>query len=224
MKKFFLALAVLALCPFLAAGEGARGLTGEDFLTASGKYLQNKKGGRVVLRGVNAGGWLLQEFWMSPVERTKNVRAESDARAVLAARFGKQKAAALIGAWQDSFWTTEDFDNCSRLGMNCVRLPFWHKNIVGEDGEFLPDAFGRLDWFVKEAGERGLYVILDFHGAPGSQNGRDHSGIDGGSDKKRASRFFFGEDAEQNQELFYKIWEAIAAACAVVSGSTVVAA
>ena len=38
------------------------------------------------------------------------------------------------------------------------------------------NAFDRLDWFVQNCSQRGMYVILDMHGAFGSQNGMDHSG------------------------------------------------
>ena len=70
-------------------------------------------------------------------------------------------------------------------------------------------AFERFDWFVEEAKERGIYVILDFHGAPGSQNGSDHSGVDGQDEKEAASKFFFGDEAADNQELYYDIWKVI---------------
>jgi aryl-phospho-beta-D-glucosidase BglC (GH1 family) len=97
--------------------------------------------------------------------------------------------------------------------MNCLRLPFWWRNLVDKDGAFYSDerGFARLDWFIEEAGKRGIYVILDMHGAPGSQSGSDHSGVDGRDKKEEASRFFFGDEAEANQEIFYRIWEAIAA-------------
>ena len=48
------------------------------------------------------------------------------------------------------------------------------------------------------------------HGAYGSQNGSDHSGVDGGNDKKGASEFFFGSNAASNQEKYYQMWEKIA--------------
>jgi endoglucanase len=76
----------------------------------------------------------------------------------------------------------------------------------------IADWHQRFDWFIEQAGKHGMYVILDFHGAPGSQNGSDHSGVDGGDNKEAASEFFFGDEeiVSQNQELFYKIWELIA--------------
>ena len=55
-----------------------------------------------------------------------------------------------------------------------------------------------------------MYVILDFHGAPGSQNGSDHSGVDGGANKMLASEFFFGANVKDNQQLYYEIWRQIA--------------
>lgn len=182
------------------------------FLKADGKVLKDAAGtGEVVqLKGTNAGGYLLQEFWMTPTNATTNVKAEEDIYAVLTERFGKDKMMELVDIYQDAYWTEADFDYCKELGMNCIRLPFWYRNLVDENGEFYDNCFERIDWFVAEAAERNMYVILDMHGAPGSQSGSDHSGKDGGNDKKGASEFFFGDNAQANQELFYKIWEGIA--------------
>ena len=182
------------------------------FLKADGKVLRDAAGsGDVVqLKGTNAGGYLFQEFWMTPTNATTNVKAEEDIYAMLTERFGENEMYGLIQLYQDNYWTEDDFDYCKEMGMNCIRLPFWYRNLVDENGAFYEDCFERIDWFVEEAAERNLYVILDFHGAPGSQNGSDHSGKDGGDDKKGASEFFFGGNAAANQELFYEIWEAIA--------------
>ncbi len=181
-----------------------------DFIKAQGKQLVTAGGSNIILRGVNAGGYLLQEFWMTPVENSMNVAAESDIYNHLTERFGEKKMLKLVELYQDSYWTEQDFENCAQMGMNVIRLPFWYRNITDSNGKLKKNAFTRMDWFVKQAGKRGLYVILDFHGAPGSQNGSDHSGVDGKKDKLNASKFFFGEEAGANQELFYKLWEAVA--------------
>lgn len=182
------------------------------FLKADGKVLRDAAGtGDVVqLKGTNAGGYLFQEFWMTPTNATTNVKDEEGIYAILTERFGKEKMLELVNLYQDSYWTEADFDYCKEIGVNCIRLPFWYRNLVDENGEFYENCFERIDWFVAEAAERSIYVILDFHGAPGSQNGSDHSGKDGGDDKKGASEFFFGENVAKNQELYYKIWEAMA--------------
>lgn len=192
--------------------EREDGETENPLLKADGKLLRDAGGtGEIVqLKGTNAGGYLFQEFWLSVTNATTNVKAEEDVYSVLTERFGKDKMLELIDIYQDNYWTEEDFDYCKDLGMNCIRLPFWYRNLVDENGEFYEDCFERMDWFVKEAAERQIYVILDFHGAPGSQNGSDHSGKDGGDNKEGASEFFYGESAKDNQELFYRIWEEIA--------------
>ncbi|MCI9337347.1 MAG: glycoside hydrolase family 5 protein [Lachnospiraceae bacterium] len=181
-------------------------------LRADGKVLRDNAGqGEVVqLRGTNAGGYLLQEFWMTTTKQSENVYAEEDIYAILEERFGKGTREELVALYQDHYWTEDDFDYCQQIGMNCIRLPFWYRNLVDENGEFYENWSSRLDWFVEEAGKRGIYVILDMHGAPGSQSGSDHSGRDGREEKEKASEFFFGENAQANQELYYRIWETVA--------------
>src|SRR5690625_5926110 len=66
--------------------------------------------------------------------------------------------------------------------MNVLRLPFTYFEMLNDDGSLKSTAFDRLDWFIREAEKRELYVILDLHGAPGSQNGKDHSGDTSHSD------------------------------------------
>ena len=39
-------------------------------------------------------------------------------------------------------------------------------NFVDFNGNYINGCFDRIDWFVEQAGQRGMYVILDFHGAP----------------------------------------------------------
>ena len=191
-----------------------------DFLRANGKNLENLDGELINLRGTNAGGFLLQEFWMTPTASSSNVKAEYDIYRYLQDKYGAEGLYDLIDCYQNSYWTEADFDRCAELGMNVIRLPFWYRNLVDENGTFYgydeeaedpyQEAFELFDWFISQANARGIYVILDFHGAPGSQNGSDHSGVDGGNHKEDASEFFFGNNAQKNQELFYHIWEVIA--------------
>ena len=209
---FALLLASLMVVPVGCAPRAAA-ITDKSFLKAVGTDLRDDygKGRTVTLRGTNAGGYLLQELWMTPTLGTARVRDEASIWAVLENRFGGEKARELEAAYRDSYWTARDFDNVRDLGANCVRLPFWYRTLDEETGELREEGFARIDRFVSEAGKRGIYVILDMHGAPGSQNGSDHSGVDGGRDKKGASEFFFGSRAERNQQLYLVLWKAIAA-------------
>lgn len=188
------------------------GIKSQSFLKASGKVLKDNfgNGNDVYLRGTNAGGYMLQEFWMCPTEYSTNVSDQMDILNVLAERFGRDRARTLVNTYEQNYWTESDFDRCAALGMNCIRLPLWYRNFVDENGNWYNDAFSRVDWFVEQAGKRGIYVIIDMHGAYGSQNGSDHSGVDGGEDKQGASQFFFGSDAASNQEKYYVMWEKLA--------------
>jgi aryl-phospho-beta-D-glucosidase BglC (GH1 family) len=187
-----------------------------DFLKADGKQLKNDygRGNIVQLKGTNAGGYMLQEFWMCPTNYSSDnnykVNCQMDIYKTLKERFGESKMRDLVNVYEDNYWTEKDFDNCESLGINCIRLPLWYMNFVDFDGNMLDNAFDRIDWFIQEAGKRGIYVIIDMHGAPGSQNGSDHSGIYGGNNKQGESQFFWGNNAAANQQLYYNIWAKIA--------------
>lgn len=175
-------LANLAEAPPIAVRAVAVSRRGplDPFLKTDGIYLKKHRGaGDIVrLRGVNLGGWMLQESFMSPIPGGWD---EFRMRATLTDRFGARRAEALIDTFQDAWITEQDFARMAAAGLNCVRLPIYWQNHLHEDGAFkrLPDGsidFSRIDWVVRTAKRHGLYTILDLHGAPGSQNGRDHAG------------------------------------------------
>jgi aryl-phospho-beta-D-glucosidase BglC (GH1 family) len=151
---------------------------GDPFLVASGLEIRDGRGnGDVVsLRGGNLGGWLMLEPWMSPF-----VDAPDDftVRQTLTSRFGAAASDALIAAFEGAWMQSGDFDNMAALGMSAVRVPFEYANLENPDGSLRVDAFARLDWAVTEAWKRCIYTILDLHGAPGSQNGWESSGMVG---------------------------------------------
>ena len=149
-------------------------LGSNDFLKVNGTQIRKQKGtGDVVyLRGTNAGGWLVQENWMNPT----NASDQKTMMTTLANRFGTSKRDELVSTYEDNYWTTQDFDNCAEMGMSVIRLPFTYMNLCDDNGNLKSNAFDRLDWFVQNCSQRGIYVILDMHGAFGSQNGMDHSG------------------------------------------------
>lgn len=189
------------------------------FIKADGTNLKNEKGETVYLRGVNAGGYMLQEIWLCATygatddKSSGNIRCQKNILDTLNSRFGSEKAKNLISAYEDNYWTTGDFENCAKLGINCIRLPIWYRNLVDENGNWYDNAFDKIDWFVETAGRYGIYVIIDMHGAYGSQNGSHNSGIYGGStnrQKKDNSNLFFGTDASTNQAKYLDMWLKIA--------------
>ena len=156
---------------------GANAAAGDPFLGVSGLSVRDAHGSgdAVPLRGVNLGGWLLMEPWMTPMD-SSGLADDYSARQTLQNRFGVATCDSLLATYQQTWITTNDLDNVRAAGMNLIRLPFWYRNLEDEDGTWRADAFDRLDWLVTKAWQRGLYTILDCHGAVGGQSGADTTG------------------------------------------------
>lgn len=146
--------------------------------------LVNESGEEVVLYGVNLGNWMLMETWMSWLEDPTGDWAYYDTLEVWQERFGAEKTQALVQAYEENFITEADIAQIEKLGFNCVRVPFWYRNFMNEDGTWLIEntahelpkhpeqipGFQRLDWLLDQCEQHNLYVILDLHGAPGGQS------------------------------------------------------
>lgn len=216
MKKFFAfaALAAVLITAFIgfAACNDKPSDTALPMLSAVGEDIVDADGNAVVLRGTNFGGWLVQEGWMCPTEQTDTLSTDM----TLYSRFGKEKAEALIAAYQESWITEEDFKTVKELGLNVVRVPFTYMNVyyhLSDEGELLhpdeftlrEDPFERLDFALEMCKKYGLYLILDMHGAVGSQNGSDHSG-----DTSRTNLYAGTELGEAYREKTAELWALVA--------------
>jgi aryl-phospho-beta-D-glucosidase BglC (GH1 family) len=199
-------LATVALAALMALATTGTALAHSSFLKVDGRTVRNQNGtgDPIFLRGVNLGGWQVHEGWMSPLG---GVSDDYTMRKTLSQRFGDSGRDALINAYQDSYLQEKDFRILSDLGMSAVRLPIYYLNHMNEDGSWKRDAAGRIDfrrieWTVAMAKKYRMYVILDLHGAPGSQNGADHSGRIGGSGQ------LWNNTSYQNQTLTF--WRELA--------------
>lgn len=184
-------------------------LTAGDFLTVSGSALVNQKGEEVILRGVNLGGWMIQESWMCPVTGVDGQWGNLDTiEAFRKNGLDEEQIQKLFDTYQDNWITEYDLDVIAEAGANCVRVPFWYRNFMrNETGDWIaedPDqnpGFKRLDWIIEQAGARGLYVILDLHGAPGGQSMNHCCGTVGRNDLYTS---------EECRAAMKKLWTAIA--------------
>ena len=216
MKKFFAfaALAAVLITAFIgfAACNDKPSAAALPMLSAVGEDIVDADGNAVALRGTNFGGWLVQEGWMCPTEQTDTLSTDM----TLYSRFGKEKAEALIAAYQESWITEEDFKTVKELGLNVVRVPFTYMNVyhhLSDEGELLhpdeftlrEDPFERLDFALEMCKKYGLYLILDMHGAVGSQNGSDHSG-----DTSRTNLYADTALGEAYREKTAELWALVA--------------
>ncbi|MES2742071.1 MAG: carbohydrate-binding protein [Pseudomonadota bacterium] len=151
-----------------------------------GHFWVDASGKRVNLRGVNLGNWLAMEFWMLNSSISTNngtVGDQCKLENTLSNRFGAAEKERLMGVYRDNWITTRDFDLMKSMGMNVIRLPFLYSLIEDENRPYnlRPDAWKYLDFAINEAEKRGMYVILDLHGAVGGQAapGEQHDGCAG---------------------------------------------
>lgn len=123
------------------------------------------------VRGVNLGGWLVSERWMSP-QLYDGVVGLGERE--IGRQLGSTEATRRLVAHRCSFVTEADFTWVADHGYGFVRLPvgYW---LFEDDHDFVGGS-EHLDQAFVWAERSGLQVLLDLHGLQGSQNGRDHSG------------------------------------------------
>ncbi|KAL8972398.1 MAG: hypothetical protein Q9197_002793 [Variospora fuerteventurae] len=130
------------------------------------------------VRAVNLGGWLVLEPWITPSifeewSTTNTVLDEYTYTMTL----GKSEALSRLHNHWSTFITQDDFHAIAQAGLNHVRIPIGYWAVAPVEGD--PYVQGQLDYLdnaINWAREAGLKVLLDLHGAPGSQNGFDNSG------------------------------------------------
>ncbi len=178
MKQIVMLIVILSILSYSAYAMSFAGNLG--MLSVKDGMLFDGKN-EVVLSGVNLGGWMIMETWMSPVSDENETMAYSDVINILNRRFGPQKARELIIEYENNFITEADFKKIKEMGFNCVRLPIWYRNFMNEDNSWQLNArgFERIDWVIELCRKNDLYVIIDMHGCPGAQSTNHSTGAIG---------------------------------------------
>ncbi len=180
---------------------------GMSLLSVKDGYIVNENGEKIVLKGVNLGNWLLWETWMGFVPEYAHDWAFFDTLQVLLDRFGEERTNEIVKTFEGNFVTEEDIAQIEKLGFNCVRVPFWYRNFMTEDLQWLTEkhddnqGFQKLDWIISMCEKYGIYVMLDLHGAPGGQSKNHCTG--------KAGRNELYED-EKKLNATVELWCAIA--------------
>lgn len=127
---------------------------------------------RNIVRGVNIGGWLVLEKWMTP-ELYEGYEAEDEYH-LLEARPDKLD---MLKKHRDTFIKKADFAWIKNHGIDTIRLPVGHW--LFDASEPYIDAKNYVDQAFLWAKEIGLKIVLDLHAAKGCQNGFDNGGLSG---------------------------------------------
>lgn len=191
----------------------------DDSAQANGKVpALNKAWGKYTdlpARGVNLGGWLSLEPWITPSLFDYPLSMGIIDEWTLVTHLGDSAASSLEKHYS-TFVTEDTFKAIAAAGLDHVRIPFSYWAITTYDGD--PYLF-RTSWRyllrgIEWARKYGLRINLDLHGLPGSQNGWNHSGrwgtigwlngADGDTNAERSVDVhdrlskFFGQDRYKN--------------------------
>lgn len=146
-------------------------------------------------RGVNVGGWLSLEPFITPSMFEYPDSAGVVDEWTLCKHLG-DKAPEVLEKHYSTFITEADFEAIADAGLDHVRIPFSYWAVETYDDDTY---VSRISWRyllrgIEWARKYGLRIKLDLHGAPGSQNGWNHSGRSGKPD------WIAGKDGERNAE------------------------
>ncbi|CAI6331684.1 unnamed protein product [Periconia digitata] len=159
--------------------------TWNDDVQANGDVPNLKKTfeyGKMKVRGVNVGGWLNIEPFITPSFFEKyGVRENIIDEWTLCTKLGAAKCKETLEKHYATFINKQTFSAIRAAGFDHVRIPFGYWMVETYDGDpYVPQVSWR--YFlrgIEYARQNGLRVNLDMHGAPGSQNGWNHSGRQG---------------------------------------------
>ncbi|MCR5741469.1 MAG: cellulase family glycosylhydrolase [Gammaproteobacteria bacterium] len=183
------------------------------FITSHGRGLYDKNGDEIILKGVNIGALFVTEGWISPYavnDMTWNDSSnhydydELSQEQFLEGFYSNPNLTEaqideLLDIYYKTWFTDYDAKIIKELGLNTVRIPFYYKNILNEENGVFSlkseeEAFKYLDMIIDICEDNGLYVIIDLHGCPGSQNAYEHSGaIDYDKYDMDKIRFWYNE-------------------------------
>lgn len=126
-------------------------------------------------------------------------------------RFGETRTNEMIAVFQNNYITEEDIQNIANMNMNFVRVPVYWMDFALKDGTLRTDnnsGFAKLDWLLGICQQYGIYVLIDFHGAPGGVN----CWASCGQASTIPTELYAGDAATVawNQSVVLNIWSALA--------------
>ncbi|KAJ7105074.1 exo-beta-1,3-glucanase [Mycena crocata] len=139
--------------------------------------------GTDVARGVNLGGWLVTEPFITPALYEKYVNKSNIVVVdewTLSLAMGANLAKEMEEHYK-TFITEEDFAKIAAAGLNWVRIPigFWVVEAINDEPFLVGTSWTYFLKAIQWARKYGIRIFMDLHALPGSQNGWNHSGKSG---------------------------------------------
>ncbi|KAG8956119.1 Glucan 1,3-beta-glucosidase 3 [Tulasnella sp. 419] len=151
-------------------------------------------------QSVNMGSWFVQESWMVPSLFTcanPPQISEIDIASTPQAR-------TILERHWDTFITEDDFVYLQKIGINTIRLPVGYWSLgpsycfgtpFEKYSEVYMGSWPRILRAINWAAKYDIGVLIDMHGAYGSQNGQPHSGVNDGQTN------LFNSDVDQEKTI-----------------------
>ena len=168
-------------------------------LQTRGSDIVDGDGQPIRLKGVNIGGWLNMENFI-----TGYAANETMMRAAVREVLGDDGYELFFERLLSAFYADADAAFLAETGLNCVRIPVNYRHLESDARPFeiIEDGFRHLDRAIAAGADHGVYTIVDLHALPGSQNQHWHS-------DNPTHRALFWEH-RHFQDRVVGIWEAIA--------------
>lgn len=167
----------LLVCLSLAGAAKVSELIDKQW-TRRGEWTNPKAPDKIY--GVNLGGWLLLEPWITPslFEQFPTSPAPPVDEWTFIQRLGKTEATRQLTQHWATWYTFADMQALRDAGINTLRIPvgYWILGNITPDEPWITGQMQYLDQLLGWAKSLGLFAIIDLHGGPGSQNGFDNSG------------------------------------------------
>jgi glucan 1,3-beta-glucosidase len=125
-------------------------------------------------------GWLVLESWITPTLYSANGVKAGLGEWGFCETLGKEAALSALTTHWDTWVTFAHLQTLQQAGVNWIRVPvgYWIVDIQADE-PFVSGGLFYLQRLLGWAEQLQLRVLVDLHGAPGSQNGHDNSGHTG---------------------------------------------
>ena len=171
----------------------------ENFIQTKGEqFFLNEK--PILLRGWALGSWMNFEHFMMGLPGPNSMILDAFSEV-----YGEERKEEWLDAMLEHIVSEEDIVYMKNIGVNSVRIPFGYHYFMDDmqPGVFLEKGFERLNRAVELCAKHEMYVILDLHSTPGSQNTDWHS------DNITGQALFWKYRCFQDQVLW--LWEELSA-------------
>ncbi|BFZ55423.1 Glucan 1,3-beta-glucosidase 3 [Savitreella phatthalungensis] len=128
--------------------------------------------------GVNLGNWLILERWMDTTWFDNQAPGAQD-EWTFCQQLGKVNCSNVLQQHWASWVTESDIATMASISVNTLRIPIGFWAFIDPDSTepyVRSTQLQHVSRVLGYAAKYGMTVILDLHGLPGSQNGKDHSG------------------------------------------------